>query len=711
MTLPSDYLEKVYAGVLGKLIGVYLGRPFEGWTYQRIMRELGPIHYYVHERLGVPLVVTDDDVSGTFVFLRALEEHGARPDLPAEAIGKTWLNTIIEQRSILWWGGNGNSTEHTAWLNLKRGIPAPLSGAIETNGRTVAEQIGAQIFIDGWAMVAPGNPRLAAQLAEAAGSVSHDGEAVFAAKLLAAMEAEAFVSRDVPHLLETGLAVVPGNSLIARLVCDVRAWAAEDGDWQRTRARIEAQYGYDKFPGNCHVIPNHALIIMALLYAGQNFHEAMTIINTSGWDTDCNSGNIGCLIGIMHGLAAFDGGPDWRGPLADRAILSSADGGYSINNAGRLALDVANLGRALSGLPALAPPKQGAQFHFTLPGSVQGFRAVPDALQPSLVRIEQGESEGRQGLAIRLRGLTAAGAVRVMTDTFAPPEVVDMRTYELMASPLVYPGQVVQAVVRAEPTNSAAVSVCLALEAYGAEDQLETRHGPVVSLVPGAELPLSWTLPELDGQPIQKIGLALIKESGRMDGTVWLDHLRWRAAPHMVLKRPAAPSDFWRRAWVNGVSFFSKNFPAAFRIAQDRGEGMISQGTRDWTDYCATCRLVIHLGRYAGLACRVQGLNRYYALMFLEGERLALVHVRDGHRRSLAEARFAWKLETAYEVRLEVDGALIRGTLDNHIVLEVEDRAVEAYHSGGIALVVHEGALSTDAVSVMPVTSAGRGAI
>ena len=34
--LPSDYAERVYAGVLGKIIGVYLGRPFEGWTYERI---------------------------------------------------------------------------------------------------------------------------------------------------------------------------------------------------------------------------------------------------------------------------------------------------------------------------------------------------------------------------------------------------------------------------------------------------------------------------------------------------------------------------------------------------------------------------------------------------------------------------------------------------------------------------------------------------
>ena len=27
--IPNDYEERVYAGVLGKIIGVYLGRPFE----------------------------------------------------------------------------------------------------------------------------------------------------------------------------------------------------------------------------------------------------------------------------------------------------------------------------------------------------------------------------------------------------------------------------------------------------------------------------------------------------------------------------------------------------------------------------------------------------------------------------------------------------------------------------------------------------------
>src|ERR1700735_2921880 len=162
--LPPDYSERAYAAVLGKLIGVYLGRPFENWTYQRIMRELGPIEDYVHERLNCPLVVTDDDIGGTFTFIRALEDHGARADLTSREIGETWLNYLVERRSILWGGANGNSTEHTAWLNLKRGIAAPASGSIAVNGQAVAEQIGAQIFIDGWAIVAPGNPARAARL-------------------------------------------------------------------------------------------------------------------------------------------------------------------------------------------------------------------------------------------------------------------------------------------------------------------------------------------------------------------------------------------------------------------------------------------------------------------------------------------------------------------------------------------------------------------
>ncbi len=158
MKFQKDYTERVYAGVLGKLIGVYLGRPFEGWPYEMVMQHLGEINYYVHEKLDVPLIVTDDDISGTFGFLKAMRDYGYSRELSAAQIGQTWLNYLIEERTVLWWGGLGNSTEHTAYLRLKKGIQAPASGSIGLNSKVVAEQIGSQIFIDGWAMVAPGDP-------------------------------------------------------------------------------------------------------------------------------------------------------------------------------------------------------------------------------------------------------------------------------------------------------------------------------------------------------------------------------------------------------------------------------------------------------------------------------------------------------------------------------------------------------------------------
>ena len=133
--LPADYDERVYAGVLGKIIGVYLGRPFEGWTYDRILRDLGEITGYVNDRVDLPLnnhllVVTDDDISGTLVFPRVLDDVAIdRGRWIRVRSARTWLNELIPDRTVLWWGGLGNSTEHTAYLRLRAGVEAPLSGS------------------------------------------------------------------------------------------------------------------------------------------------------------------------------------------------------------------------------------------------------------------------------------------------------------------------------------------------------------------------------------------------------------------------------------------------------------------------------------------------------------------------------------------------------------------------------------------------------
>ncbi len=680
---------------------MYLGRPFEGWSHERILRELGPIETFVHERLGEPLVVTDDDVAGTFTFLRALEGCRRPEDLTSRDVGRAWLNYIVENRSILWWGGNGISTEHTSWLNLKRGIPAPASGSIEVNGQTVAEQIGAQIFIDGWAMVAPCQPRTAARLAREAARVSHDGEAVHAAMLWAAMEAEAFRTDDIDRLLDTGLSVIPAACGIARLVEDVRTWRRLDAGWTDTRRRIAENYGYDRYPGNCHVIPNHALMIMAVLHAPDDFHRAQMIVNTSGWDTDCNAGNVGCLQGIMFGLDGLDGGPDWRGPIADRMLISSADGGFAINDAVRVAHFVAGFGHALAGSPSPPAPKHGAQFHFSLPGATQGF-AISEGTDPDAGACAAGSIHDEEhALAISFDTLRAGQSVVATTPTFATPDVPRMRTYELMATPLLYPGQLLSAGVFTAARNSGDVEIRLLLRRYGEADTLVDIDGPSVRLGGDTEGRLSWTVPECASQPIAEIGLAITALDHEVRGQVFLDWMGWTGEPDLVLRVPEEEGGFWHRAWVNAADTFTGTESGGFRISRGHGEGLILHGTREWRDYTLKADVTVHLGQSAGLIARTRGLNRYYAARLHAGGRFEILRVLDEDRTVLAATGFSWRLEETVPLSITVRGARIVASA-GETVLEIDDERGGALSSGGIGLLVADGAVSADRMRVSP---------
>lgn len=205
----------------------------------------------------MPLHVPDDDLSDTFTFLRCLEDFG--PDVHSADFGQTWLNYLIENRTVFWWGGMGCSTEHTAYLRLKAGIPAPQSGSIETNGQAVAEQIGALIFIDGYALICPNDPVRAMAYARQAASVSHDGLAVELACFWCAMESLAFAERNLNTLLDRTLAF-PWSERLQRLVEDVRDHCRGEQDWRAVRAWLDDAYGYHLYPGNCHVVPNLSLI-------------------------------------------------------------------------------------------------------------------------------------------------------------------------------------------------------------------------------------------------------------------------------------------------------------------------------------------------------------------------------------------------------------------------------------------------------------------
>jgi len=644
----ADYEERVYAGLLGKAIGVYLGRPIEGWTYDRVTREVGEVDRYVSEELGKRLLLTDDDIAGTVVFVRAAEESGY--DTTAEQIGAGWLNHLIENRSVLWWGGMGNSTEHTAYLRLKSGLRPPESGAAKTNGLVVSEQIGAQIFVDGWAMISPQAPALAAELAGRAGIVSHDGEAVHAARALAAMEAAAFGVADVATLVEVALAVLPEDSLIAQMTRDLRAWRREGIDWRRARERLDARYGYDVYGGNCHVIPNHGLIVLALLWGEGDFSRSLMIVNTSGWDTDCNSGNLGALLGIARGLDAID--DSWRTPVGDRIYVPTGDVGEAITDIAREARRIARSGRSAAGASLDEP---GARFDFRFPGSVQGFHLFGERLGGVEHVVT---AAGERGIGVLGAGRDEAEAV---TATFALPDEFDMGAYALDASPTLYPGQ--ELVYRVRVTGSAVVTPLV--RHYGAGDTLLPRHGEPSTLAAGSH-ELRWRVPDLGGEPIALVGLeARAAEAG---STVAILSLDWEGAPTVTFRRPSAASTVWRRSWVSTLDYTHDDPPEAFRLVSNGEQGLLMTGVSDWTDYRVSAEMVPHMGDAFGIAARVQGLRRYVLLRVARGGEVELVERFDDEERILGRGRHLWEDQDAMRLELEVLGSEVVARIDGDVV-------------------------------------------
>ena len=220
------------------------------------------------------------------------------------------------------------------------------------------------------------------------------------------------------------------------------------------------------------------------------------------------------------------------------------------------------------------------------------------------------------------------------------------------------------------------------MRVYDERDELVTLRGP--------EGALEWRVPDTGGQPIAEVGV-------ETDGPGRLRWLTWDGAPDVTLGRPSGGT-LWRRAWVQGVDRWGAGWPEPYRLIQDRGTGLLIQGTREWTDYEVRAAIVPETIAAAGLAARVQGLRRYYALL-LRDDRAQLVRELDGTT-VLAETPFARRdYGEPHELALRVAGPDLRATIDGDVVLDARDGALGG---GAVALVCEVGCLTCDAVRVGP---------
>ena len=255
----------------------------------------------------------DDDINYSVLALEMLERHGA--DLSTEDVARTWMNRLpvgmtftaerAAFRQLLI-----HSHEYFA-LGAPVGFDLGLCSDNEYN-----DWIGAQIRADVYGWVAPGNPELATRLAKADAELSHRGDGVSGAVIVAAWGAAIPVEATLEDALDRAVSFIPEDSGAARAVALGRrlAGSAEGADV------IRAAYP-DLSP--VHTNNNLALVVWSLLSQRDNFSAAIGDVVSAGWDTDCNGATVGALWALQGKAVPAQ----WTEPWRERIGVSLAGQG------------------------------------------------------------------------------------------------------------------------------------------------------------------------------------------------------------------------------------------------------------------------------------------------------------------------------------------------------------------------------------------------
>jgi ADP-ribosylglycohydrolase len=287
------YRERVLGCWRGKAVGGSLGQSFEGLD--------GPIHatYYYPVPTGV---VPNDDLDVQIAYaavLRSLDQ----PRVDRYVIADAWRDHL----RFPW------NEYAVAKRNLAEGIVPPHTGSFD-NWFTCGE--GAVIRTELWACLAPGEPRRAAAYAREDACLDHDGDGIWAAVFMAALQSCAFVESDPDVLLDRASELLPISSRIRQVVHDTRVWVAEGHAWQEVMSLIKAEYGSGDFTDTRL---NTGFVVLGWLASGGDFEKAILVTNGCGGDTDSSTASLGALLAIID--------PDsipqrWLAPIGDHLVLN-----------------------------------------------------------------------------------------------------------------------------------------------------------------------------------------------------------------------------------------------------------------------------------------------------------------------------------------------------------------------------------------------------
>lgn len=294
--------NKVYGCWMGKNIGGTLGGPVEG------KMELMNHTFYTQKFDGAPM--ENDDLDLQLLNLHAIEQYG---------INITSRNLAAEWKSHVFF----NMDEYALFLsNARRGIQTPISGHFNNE---FIDCMGSPIRSEIWAVLAPGNPELAAYFAYQDAIVDHaSGEGVFGEVFFAALESMAFENNNLEEITKKALTFIPEDSITAKAINDLIKYYKSDVDWVSARQKIIDDYGTPNF---CFAPLNIAFTMLGLFY-GEDFSDKLLKCLNCGYDTDCTAATAGSILGIMYGADSIP--QKWIDPIGTSIVTCPQVNGFRI---------------------------------------------------------------------------------------------------------------------------------------------------------------------------------------------------------------------------------------------------------------------------------------------------------------------------------------------------------------------------------------------
>ncbi|MFX1321082.1 MAG: ADP-ribosylglycohydrolase family protein [Promethearchaeota archaeon] len=352
----EDYYNKVFGSWIGRVAGDFVGAPVELRDINYIKRRYGEITYYPKK---INLNYVNDDEMYEIIALIALEKYGL--DLTAKDIGLEWLNLLKYERAVF-------TAEKVALKNLKAKIFPPESGIYNN---PYYDFIGAQMRADLWGQITPGCPEIAKNYAEMDGSISHHGIGIEGEVYIAELISNAFFETDIRKNIEKFQSFLPNEteSLYTQTVKEaITLFEQNPRDFRNARDILINEYWakikrklidkeqtqeterakiLNSKESEVHVLPNIGIIVLSLLYGTEDaidpLGKSICISAMMGYDTDCNCGNIGAILGAQLGANKIPA--KWKAPLQD--TFSTYVKGYEKWKISDLALRVANIGKLI----------------------------------------------------------------------------------------------------------------------------------------------------------------------------------------------------------------------------------------------------------------------------------------------------------------------------------------------------------------------------